>query len=48
VIFAPADLPKDGTAYDVAIAIGILAASGPLPDLSRLAESLLALLDDSD
>lgn len=27
---APADLPKDGTAYDLAIAVGILAASGQL------------------
>jgi magnesium chelatase family protein len=36
VNLAPADLPKDGTAYDVAIAVGILAASGQLPDDSRL------------
>lgn len=28
---APADLPKDGTAYDLAMAISILAASGQLP-----------------
>ena len=37
---APADVPKDGTAYDVAIAVGILAASGQLPDLGRLADRL--------
>ena len=30
VNLAPADLPKEGTAYDLAIAIGILAASGQL------------------
>lgn len=28
---APADLPKDGSRYDLAIALGILAASGQLP-----------------
>ena len=39
--FAPADLPKDGTAYDVAIAVGILAASGQLPDARRLASTAL-------
>lgn len=34
---APADLPKDGGRYDLAIALGILAASGQLPkqQLSR-------------
>ena len=37
VNLAPADLPKDGTGYDLAIAVGILAASGQLPDGSRLA-----------
>ena len=31
VNLAPADLPKDGTGYDLPIAIGILAASGQLP-----------------
>jgi magnesium chelatase family protein len=31
VNLAPADLPKDGTGYDLAIAVGILAASGQLP-----------------
>ncbi|HET6745502.1 MAG TPA: YifB family Mg chelatase-like AAA ATPase [Candidatus Limnocylindria bacterium] len=41
VNLAPADLPKDGTAYDVAIAVGILAASGQLPDTSRLAATAL-------
>jgi magnesium chelatase family protein len=30
VNLAPADLPKDGTGYDLAIAVGILAASGQL------------------
>jgi magnesium chelatase family protein len=29
---APADLPKDGGRFDLAIAIGILAASGQIPD----------------
>ncbi len=32
VNLAPADLPKDGGRFDLAIAIGILAASGQLPD----------------
>jgi magnesium chelatase family protein len=41
VNLAPADLPKDGTAYDLAIAVGILAASGQLPDVSRLATTAL-------
>jgi magnesium chelatase family protein len=41
VNLAPADLPKDGTAYDVAIAVGILAASGQLPDASRLSTTAL-------
>ncbi|HEX2222228.1 MAG TPA: magnesium chelatase domain-containing protein, partial [Candidatus Limnocylindria bacterium] len=30
VNLAPADLPKEGTGYDLAIAVGILAASGQL------------------
>lgn len=34
---APADLPKDGSRFDLAIALGILAASGQLPE-SSLAE----------
>jgi magnesium chelatase family protein len=38
VNLAPADIPKDGTTYDLAIAAGILAASGQLPDHSRLDE----------
>lgn len=33
VNLAPADLPKDGGRFDLAIAIGILAANGLLPDL---------------
>lgn len=41
VNLAPADLPKDGTGYDLAIAVGILAASGQLPDRSRLEEVAL-------
>jgi magnesium chelatase family protein len=41
VNLAPADLPKDGTAYDLAIAVGILAASGQLPASTRLAETAL-------
>jgi magnesium chelatase family protein len=41
VNLAPADVPKDGTAYDVAIAVGILAASGQLPELSRLESTAL-------
>ena len=41
VNLAPADLPKDGTAYDVAIAVGILAASGQLPETSLLATTAL-------
>jgi magnesium chelatase family protein len=32
VNLAPADLPKDGGRYDLPIAIGILAASGQIPD----------------
>ncbi|THG69635.1 magnesium chelatase, partial [Pseudomonas sp. A-1] len=31
---APADLPKDGGRFDLAIALGILAASGQLPAAS--------------
>ena len=27
---APADLPKDGARFDLAIALGLLAASGPI------------------
>lgn len=34
VNLAPADLPKEGTGYDLAIAAGILAASGQLRDLA--------------
>jgi len=37
VNLAPADLPKDGGRYDLAIALGILAASGQLP-VDALAE----------
>jgi magnesium chelatase family protein len=41
VNLAPADLPKDGTAYDAAIAVGILAASGQLRDMSRLRDTAM-------
>jgi magnesium chelatase family protein len=41
VNLSPADFPKDGTAYDLAIAIGILAASGQLPDATRLPATAL-------
>ncbi|MEX0629705.1 MAG: YifB family Mg chelatase-like AAA ATPase [Chloroflexota bacterium] len=44
-IFAPADLPKEGTAYDLAIGVGLLAASGQLEanlsDTALLAELAL-------
>jgi magnesium chelatase family protein len=33
VNLAPADLPKEGTGYDLAIAVGILGASGQLPSV---------------
>ena len=35
---SPADLPKDGTGYDLPIAVGILAASGQLRCVDRLRE----------
>ncbi len=38
---SPADLPKDGTGYDLPIAVGILAASGQLRDLARLRTTAL-------
>jgi len=41
VNLAPADLPKDGTGYDLAIAVGILAASGQLPRHDRLSVTAL-------
>jgi magnesium chelatase family protein len=44
VNLAPADLPKHGTGYDLAIAIGILAASGQLPAFDGGATALLAEL----
>jgi magnesium chelatase family protein len=44
VNLAPADLPKEGTGYDLAIAIGILAASGQLPQLDGHETALLAEL----
>ena len=41
VNLSPADLPKDGTGYDLAIAVGILAASGQLPHRDRLSATAL-------
>ena len=38
---SPADLPKDGTGYDLPIAVGILAASGQLRDVQRLRDTAL-------
>jgi magnesium chelatase family protein len=38
---SPADLPKDGTGYDLPIAVGILAASGQLRSVERLADTAL-------
>jgi magnesium chelatase family protein len=38
---SPADLPKDGTGYDLPIAVGILAASGQLPNVERLPQTAL-------
>ncbi len=37
VNLAPADLPKEGGRYDLAVALGILAASGQLPEASLVA-----------
>ena len=37
VNLAPADLPKEGSAYDLAIAIGILVASGSISSVSMQA-----------
>jgi len=39
VNLAPADLPKDGSAYDLPIAVGILIASNQIPPLSDLENS---------
>jgi len=41
---APADLPKDGGRFDLAIALGILAASGQLPGAALLAVECLGEL----
>lgn len=41
VNLAPADLPKDGGAYDLPIAVGILVASGQVtPDATQFADSV--------
>ncbi|HYN17393.1 MAG TPA: YifB family Mg chelatase-like AAA ATPase, partial [Actinomycetes bacterium] len=48
VNLAPADLPKEGTAYDLAIGVGLLAASGQLDaDLSGTALLAELALDGS-
>jgi len=48
VNLAPADLPKEGTAYDLAIGVGLLAASGQLDaDLSDTALLAELALDGS-
>jgi len=48
VNLAPADLPKEGTAYDLAIGVGLLAASGQLDaDLSHTALLAELALDGS-
>ncbi len=44
VNLAPADLPKEGTGYDLAIAVGILAASGQLRDPSITSTALIGEL----
>ncbi|MBW8366275.1 MAG: hypothetical protein K0M70_00230, partial [Arenimonas sp.] len=44
VNLAPADLPKEGGRYDLAIALGILAASGQIPMPSLLDIELLGEL----
>lgn len=41
---APADLPKEGGRYDLAIAVGILVASGQLPDKAHDGVELLGEL----
>ena len=43
VNLAPADLPKEGTGYDLAIAIGILSASGQLPNVSLTLDDVALL-----
>ena len=43
VNLAPADLPKEGTGYDLAIAIGILSASGQLPSVSLTLDDVALL-----
>ncbi len=44
VNLAPADLPKEGTRYDVAIALGVLAASGQIPAEALMKIELVAEL----
>lgn len=41
VNLAPADLKKEGSAYDLAIAVGLLVASGQIPDHEILHNSIL-------
>ena len=38
---APADLPKEGPAYDLPIALGMLIASGQLPDTLNIQDALV-------
>ena len=40
VNLAPADLPKEGSAYDLPIALGILVASGQLPYAAEMEKSV--------
>jgi len=44
ISLAPADLPKDGSGFDLAIALGILAASGQLPAAALAAHEFLGEL----
>lgn len=44
VNLAPADLPKEGGRFDLAIALGILAASGQIPDAPLAAHEFLGEL----
>ncbi len=44
VNLAPADLPKTGSGFDLPIAIGILAASGQIPDLKLSSHEFIAEL----
>lgn len=43
VNLAPADLPKEGPAYDLPIALGILLASGQIPNLENFFDNSLTV-----